>query len=97
MDWLAGHILTIAVLLPLAGAFLIGFLGPTRAQQIRWVALVSSLLTFLVSAILYARLRADTPGMQFVEIHPWITTPPVDYHLGVDGLRHRARAARDGS
>ena len=86
MVWLAGHILTIAILLPLAGAFIVGFLGPARTQQIRWVALVSSLLTFLVSAILYARLRADTPGMQFVEIHPWITTPPIDYHLGVDGL-----------
>jgi NADH-quinone oxidoreductase subunit M len=86
MVWLAGHILTIAILLPLAGAFIVGFLGPARTQQIRWVALVSSLLTFLVSAILYARLRADTPGMQFVEIHPWITAPPIDYHLGVDGL-----------
>ncbi len=86
MVWLAGHILTIAILLPLAGAFIVGFLGPARTQQIRWVALVSSLLTFLVSAILYARLRADTPGMQFVEIHPWVTAPPIDYHLGVDGL-----------
>ncbi len=86
MVWLAGHILTITILLPLAGAFIVGFLGPARTQQIRWVALVSSLLTFLVSAILYARLRADTPGMQFVEIHPWVTAPPIDYHLGVDGL-----------
>ena len=86
MDWLAGHILTIAISLPLAGAFIVGFLGPARERQIRWVALVASLLTFLVSAILYAGLRADTPGMQFVEIHAWITTPPVDYHLGIDGL-----------
>ena len=86
MVWLAGHILTIAILLPLVGAFIVGFLGPARAQQIRWVALVSSLLTFLVAAVLYAGLRTDTPGMQFVEIHPWITTPPIDYHLGVDGL-----------
>ena len=73
MVWLAGHILTIAILLPLAGAFIVGFLGPARTPQIRWVALVSSLLTFLVSAILYAGLRADTPGMRFIEIHPWIT------------------------
>ena len=86
MDWLADHLLTIAILLPLAGAVIIGFLGPARTQQIRWVALVSSLLTFLVSVILYAGLRTDAPGMQFVEIHPWITTPPIDYHLGVDGL-----------
>ena len=24
--------------------------------------------------------------MQFVEVHPWISVPPIDYHLGVDGL-----------
>jgi NADH-quinone oxidoreductase subunit M len=86
MHLLADHLLTIAILLPLAGAVIIGFLGAGREQQIRWVALVSSLLTFLVTAVLYAGLRADAPGMQFVEIHPWITTPPIDYHLGVDGL-----------
>ena len=86
MVWLADHLLTIAILLPLAGAFIVGFLGPARTQQIRWVALAASLLTFLVSAILYAGLRTDAPGMQFVEIHPWITTPPIDYHFGVDGL-----------
>jgi len=86
MDWPAGHLLTIAILLPLAGAVVIGFLGAGRAQQIRWVALVSSLLTFLVTVILYAGLRTDAPGMQSVEIHPWITAPPIGYHLGVDGL-----------
>ncbi len=86
MVWLAGHILTIAILLPLAGAIVVGFLGPARTREIRWVALVSSLLTFLVSMILYADLRTDAPGMQFVEIHAWITTPPIAYQLGVDGL-----------
>ena len=86
MQWLADHLLTIAILLPLAGAVVIGFLGAERAKPIRWVALVSSLITFLVTAVAYAGLRADTPGMQFVEIHPWITAPPIDYHLGVDGL-----------
>ena len=86
MDWLTDHLLTIAILLPLAGAVVIGFLGAGRDKPIRWVALVSSVLTFLLTAVLYAGLRADTPGMQFVENHHWITAPPVDYHLGVDGL-----------
>jgi NADH-quinone oxidoreductase subunit M len=86
MPWLADHLLTIAILLPLAGAILIAFFSPVRSQQIRWVALATSLLTFLVTAILYAGLRADKPGMQFIEIRPWIASPPINYHLGVDGL-----------
>jgi len=86
MSWLADHLLTIAVFLPLAGAVIIAFLSPSRAQQIRWIALLASLLTFVVTVVLYASLRADAPGMQFTELHPWITTPPINYHLGVDGL-----------
>jgi NADH-quinone oxidoreductase subunit M len=86
MSWVAEHLLTIAVFLPLAGAVLIAFLSRARAQQIRWVALVASLLTFIVTVVLYAGLRSDTPGMQFTEFRPWIAVPEINYHLGVDGL-----------
>jgi len=86
MPWLADHLLTIAISLPLAGAVVIAFFKPSRTQQIRWVALLASLLTFLVTVALYAGLRADTPGMQFTEVHSWIASPPISYRLGVDGL-----------
>jgi NADH-quinone oxidoreductase subunit M len=86
MHLLADHLLTTAIFLPLAGAIIIAFCSPARPEQIRWVALAASLLTFLVTAILYAGLRTDKPGMQFVEMRPWIASPPISYHLGVDGL-----------
>ncbi len=86
MPWLAEHLLTIAIFLPLAGAVIIAFLRREHAQQIRWVALVASLLTFIVTVVLYVGLRADTPGMQFTEFRPWIAVPAINYHLGVDGL-----------
>jgi len=86
MSLLADHLLTIAILLPLAGAIIIAFSNAARPQQIRWVALAASLLTFLVTALLYAGLRTDKPSMQFVEVHSWIASPPISYHLGVDGL-----------
>jgi NADH-quinone oxidoreductase subunit M len=86
MPWLAEHLLTVAIFLPLAGAVIIAFLSRERPRQIRWVALLASLLTFLATVVLYAGLRADTSGMQFIEIHPWIASPPINYHLGVDGL-----------
>jgi NADH-quinone oxidoreductase subunit M len=86
MPWLTEHLLTIAIFMPLAGAVVIAFVSGDRGREIRWVALAASLLTFILTGVLYARLRADTSGMQFVEIHPWIASPPVNYHLGVDGL-----------
>jgi NADH-quinone oxidoreductase subunit M len=86
MPWLAQHLLSIAVFLPLAGAVVLAFLGRERTPQIRWVALAASLLTFLATLFLYFGLKADTPGMQFIEVHTWITSPAIDYHLGVDGL-----------
>jgi NADH-quinone oxidoreductase subunit M len=86
MPWLAHHLLSIAVFLPLAGAAAIALLRRERVPQIRWVALVTSLLTFLATLFLYFGLQADAPGMQFVEAHTWITSPAIDYHLGVDGL-----------
>ena len=86
MPWLINHLLTIAVFLPLTGAIVIAFLRRERPGPIRWVALAASLLTFLATVFLYAGFKADLPGMQLVEMHPWIASPAVDYHLGVDGL-----------
>ncbi len=86
MAWLTDHLLTIAIFLPLVGVFSIACLRRERPQAVRWVALLASLLTFFVTLILYASLRADVPGMQFVEIHPWISAPEINYHIGADGL-----------
>jgi NADH-quinone oxidoreductase subunit M len=86
MFWLSAHPLTVVVFLPLAGALVVAFLRNDRPAPIRWTALVTSLLTFVVTVRLYADFSPRQAGMQLVEEHAWISTPPVNYHLGVDGL-----------
>jgi NADH-quinone oxidoreductase subunit M len=86
MSWYSAHILTIITFLPLVGAAVIAFLGRDRLSSIRWVALIFSLLTFLITLCLYAQFDPHRSGMQFTELRPWLVLPPVNYHLGVDGL-----------
>ena len=86
MSWYTAHILTIITFLPLLGAVVIAYLGRERTASIRWVALLLSLLTFLISVCLYWRFDPQRAGMQFSEFVPWMIIPPVNYHLGVDGL-----------
>ena len=86
MSWYSTHLLTIITFLPLAGAVVIAFLGRERTSSIRWVALLFTLLTFLITVCLYSQLDPRRGGMQFTELRPWMVLPPVNYHLGVDGL-----------
>ena len=86
MSWYSAHLLSIVTFLPLLGAIAIAFLGRERAPVARWIALLTSGLTFLVCVCLYTRFHPHGAGMQFEEMIPWMVVPPVNYHLGVDGL-----------
>jgi NADH-quinone oxidoreductase subunit M len=56
------------------------------AWDTRPTALVVSVVTFLLSLLLYTRFDASTAAMQYVELSPWIGSFNVNYHLGVDGI-----------
>ena len=86
MSWYSAHLLSIITFLPLLGAVVIAFLGRERATPVRWTALFFSTLTFLITVCLYSRLDPQRSDMQFAEVVPWIKVPPINYHLGVDGL-----------
>jgi NADH-quinone oxidoreductase subunit M len=84
--WLSNHTLTLVTFLPLAGAVAIAFLRRDAEARIRWLALIVSLAVFLLALKIFLGFSANQPGMQFVEHHPWISTPPISYHVGIDGL-----------
>jgi NADH-quinone oxidoreductase subunit M len=86
MSWLDSHILTVLIFLPLAGAVLIALGSRQATRRIRWVALITSVLDFLLSIKLFAGIHLHQAGMQFVEDRAWIDSPPIRYHLGADGL-----------
>ncbi len=83
---LADHILTIATFLPSLGALVLVFLPRENAGRIRTLALVFSLLTFVVTLILIFGFSRSAGGFQFEENYAWITSPPIHYHMGIDGL-----------
>ncbi|PYY11216.1 MAG: Fe-S-binding domain-containing protein, partial [Acidobacteria bacterium] len=78
-------ILTLITFVPLAGAILLMFM-PRNDRVIKWTALIVSILAFLFSLHLPARWTHGAPGFQFAIDAPWISSPNIHYHLGVDGI-----------
>ena len=82
MGWLS-----LAIWTPIAfGAVLLAMGRESQVTLVRWIALLGSLISFLLTLPLYADFRLGTAQMQFVEKAPWISRFNVNYHLGVDGI-----------
>jgi len=85
MEAINQSILTWIVLAPLAGAVLVALL-PDRYKLPNWIALLTTLVSLLLSLHLPAHFNATQPGFQFEINTPWIENPAIFYHVGVDGL-----------
>lgn len=80
-------LLSVAIWLPIIFGVLVLATGNDRnAPLARIIALVGSILGFLVTIPLYVGFDKMTSAMQFVELHDWITHFNIHYHLGVDGI-----------
>jgi NADH-quinone oxidoreductase subunit M len=81
-------ILSVTTFLPIAGALFILLLrseDEAAKRNARWVALWTTVITFIVSIFLITGFDRGNPGFQFVEDHPWLGGA-VRYKLGVDGI-----------
>jgi len=80
-------LLSLAIWLPIAaGALLLAVGRDEYANNVRWIALVASILSFLVTLPLVSGFDTGTAAMQFQENLPWIERFNVHYRLGIDGL-----------
>ena len=82
-------ILSLVTFLPLVGAAFIFFVRgdeQTVAANARWVALWTTLATFLLSLTLWFGFERGTAAFQFVEYAPWFPGTGIAYHMGVDGI-----------
>jgi NADH-quinone oxidoreductase subunit M len=80
-------LLSLAIWTPIFFGIVLLALGrDEHAVIVRWIALVGSLVSFLVTLPLYARFDATTAAMQFIEKAPWIERFNIDYSLGIDGI-----------
>jgi NADH-quinone oxidoreductase subunit M len=84
------HLLTILILVPVAGALasvLYGVIAKGNERHYKWIALVTSLITFLLSLLLIQGAGTyPTPEFRFEENISWISSIQARYHLGVDGI-----------
>ena len=80
-------ILTLIVFFPLAGAIVLALL-PDRGKTMQWGALIVALGTFLLTLHLpfHYVYAGQQNSFQFEQNIPWIASPAIRYHIGVDGL-----------
>jgi len=79
--------LSLVIWVPIVGGVWVLMASADRgASTARAVALVTSLLTLLISIPLWAGFDTSSHHMQFVEHLEWIPAFGIDYHLGVDGI-----------
>jgi NADH-quinone oxidoreductase subunit M len=84
-DW---PILSTVIFLPLVGVLLILFIrdeGEAARRNIRMIALLTTIVTFVVSLFIWAGFDTSKAGFQMVEKHGWLDSG-ISYHLGVDGI-----------
>jgi len=82
-------ILSLVTFLPLVGAFFCLVVNGSKDavdRNCRSAALITSLVTFLVSLVLWVRFDATKAGFQFEEKLDWVPALGIGYHLGIDGI-----------
>src|SRR5664280_307508 len=85
MNEIDESILTLILLVPLAGAVLVA-LVPDRFKLPNWIALLTTLASLVLTLHLPAHFVLGQSGFQFEVNLPWIESPAIFYHVGVDGL-----------
>jgi NADH-quinone oxidoreductase subunit M len=75
--------LTALIFLPLIGAAAVFFVKDNSA---RFIALAVTIADLLISLPLWWLFDASSSHMQFAESAVWISSPPINYRLGLDGI-----------
>ncbi|KKC33846.1 NADH-quinone oxidoreductase subunit M [Devosia psychrophila] len=81
----ANTILTVLTWLPFVGAAVILFTPKNSVDAIRWMALVITAVTLVLSLAMWQSFDPSNAGFQFVVNKPWIGDT-IGYRVGVDGI-----------
>ncbi len=85
MSW---PILSVITFLPLLGVLFILMVrgeDETALRNVRWGTFWTTLVTFLISLLIWVGFDSGATGFQFVEEHSWLGSA-ASYKLGVDGI-----------
>src|ERR1044072_618276 len=83
------HLLTILILLPVAGALALvgyGFVSSRKEEHYRWIALAVTVATFAASLLLLSGGGTYGAEFRFQDNVSWIGSIGARYHVAVDGI-----------
>jgi NADH-quinone oxidoreductase subunit M len=78
------YLLSIITFLPLVGAILVALVGGDETKK--QLTFITTLVTFVVSLLLWFGWDNSNSGMQFMENLPWFPQLGIYYTMGVDGI-----------
>ena len=79
-------LLTVLVVLPLAGLVALALIDGRHESLIRTTALTVSALVFAVTLLVWWKFNPSSDAFQFTERHAWIPAFGIDYSVGIDGI-----------
>ncbi|RLD07104.1 MAG: NADH-quinone oxidoreductase subunit M [Chloroflexi bacterium] len=83
---MAFPILSVIVFTPIIAGMIILMMPGERKTEIRMVALAAAAFDLILSVWLYFAYDITAAGYQFQEMHSWLPSFGIGYHLGVDGI-----------
>jgi len=83
---LYNYLISFLLAVPLAGALLILLIKKDKENLVRYFGLLISVLTFVVSLIMYFGYDSAKGGFQLNEKYMWISNLHISYSVGVDGI-----------
>src|SRR5438128_726590 len=80
--------LTLAVVIPLSGALLVGLTPSVARGVIKQLGILASAITLLLVLVIVGgfQLGVGNLHLQFEEARQWVPAVGISYHVGVDGL-----------
>jgi len=80
------YLLTIVIFFPAAASLALLLLRADDHLWIRRLAMTIATVEFLFSLLLIPKVQIGVAGYQLEEFAKWINVPPINYHLGLDGI-----------
>ncbi|RPJ21451.1 MAG: Fe-S-binding domain-containing protein, partial [Chloroflexi bacterium] len=80
--------LTLLTFFPVVGILILFFIPSDRKDALRWTALITSVITFVLSLWVLTMFNASNASLQLAAQYDWIQVAGwnIQYYLAVDGL-----------
>ena len=80
------NLLTLTIILPLAGVLALAVTPRENTKAIKVVALLTSVITLISSLLMLTKYKFGVSGFQLVTSHSWFKVFNINYAVGIDGL-----------